>query len=175
MSMDRILQGLRHGANAVAAGMLAALFIVFLVQIAARYLLGISVGWTVELCLSLWLWIVFWGAAFCLRPSDHIRFDILYLSVRRPVQRVFSAICAVMIVVAFVAAYLPTWDYIDFYRIKRSSTMQIPLKYVFIIYMAFMTMIILRYGRMVVDFLRGKQNLEGPITSYEVIDTETGR
>jgi C4-dicarboxylate transporter DctQ subunit len=173
--MTRILQGLRHGADAVAAGMLAALFAVFLVQIAARYVLGISVGWTVELCLSLWLWIVFWGSAFCLRPSDHIRFDILYLSVRRPVQRVFSLICAVMIVVAFVAAYLPTWDYVDFLKIKRSSTMQVPLKYVFIIYMAFMTMIILRYARMIFDFLRGKPDLEGPITSYDLIDTETGR
>jgi C4-dicarboxylate transporter DctQ subunit len=171
--MTRILQGLRHGADAVTAGMLAALFAVFLVQIAARYVLGISVGWTVELCLS--LWIVFWGSAFCLRPSDHIRFDILYLSVRRPVQRVFSLICAVMIVVAFVAAYLPTWDYVDFLKIKRSSTMQVPLKYVFIIYMAFMTMIILRYARMIVDFLRGKPDLEGPITSYDLIDTETGR
>jgi C4-dicarboxylate transporter, DctQ subunit len=175
MTMTRILQGLRHGANAVAAGMLAALFAVFLVQIAARYVLGLSIGWTVELSLTLWLWIVFWGSAFCLRPSDHIRFDILYLSVRRPVQRVFSALCAVMIVVAFAAAYLPTWDYIDFLKIKRSSTMQVPLKYVFIIYMAFMTVIILRYGRMIVDFLRGKPDLEGPITSYDLIDTETGR
>lgn len=173
--MDRNLQRLRHGADAVAAGMLAALFLVFLVQIAARYLLGLSIGWTVELCLSLWLWIVFWGSAFCLRPSDHIRFDILYLSVRRPVQRVFSLICAILIVVAFVAAYLPTWDYVDFLKIKRSSTMQIPLKYVFIIYMVFMTMIILRYGRMIFDFLRGKPDLEGPITSYDLIDTETGR
>jgi TRAP-type C4-dicarboxylate transport system permease small subunit len=175
MTSDRILGWLRRGADAVAAGMLAALFAVFLVQIAARYVLGLSIGWTVELSLSLWLWIVFWGSAFCLRPSDHIRFDILYLSVRRPVQRVFSAICAVLVVAAFAAAYLPTWDYIDFYKIKRSSTMRIPLNYVFIIYMAFMTMMILRYGRMIVDFLRGKPDIEGRITSYDVIDTETGR
>jgi TRAP-type C4-dicarboxylate transport system permease small subunit len=175
VAVDRILKRLRHGANAVAAGMLAVLFCVFLVQIAARYLLDLSVGWTVELCLSLWLWIVFWGSAFCLRPSDHIRFDILYLSVRRPVQRVFSLICAVMIVVAFVAAYLPTWDYIEFLKIKRSSTMRIPLMYVFVIYMAFMTMMILRYGRVILDFLRGKPDIEGQITSYDLIDTETGR
>lgn len=63
----------------------------------------------------------------------------------------------------------------DFYKIKRSSTLRIPLNYVFIIYMAFMTMIILRYARMIVDFLRGKQDLEGKITFYDLIDTETGR
>lgn len=173
--MDRILNGLRRGADGVAAGMLAAMFAIFLVQIAARYVFSLSIGWTVELCLTLWLWIVFWGSAFCLRPADHIRFDVLYLSVRRPVQRVFSFICAVVIVVAFVAAYLPTWDYVDFYKIKRSSTLRIPLNYVFVIYMVFMTMIILRYGRMILDFLRGKDDLEGKITSYDVIDTETSR
>ncbi len=62
--MHRILNGLRHAADAVAAGMLAAMFAIFLVQIAARYVFSLSIGWTVELSLTLWLWIVFWGAAF---------------------------------------------------------------------------------------------------------------
>lgn len=173
--MHRILSGLRHGANGVAAAMLAAMFFVFLLQILARYFMATPLGWTVEVSLTLWLWIVFWGSAFCLRPSDHIRFDILYLSVGRPTQRVFSAICAAAIVIAFVAAFLPTWDYVSFYKIKRSSTLRIPLSYVFIIYMAFMVMVILRYGRILLDFFRGKPDLEGPITSYEIIDTESGR
>lgn len=173
--MDRILQGLRHGANGVAAAMLAAMFFVFLLQILSRYFMTVPLGWTVEVCLTLWLWIVFWGSAFCLRPSDHIRFDILYLSVGRPVQRVFSAICAVAILIAFLAAFLPTWDYVSFYKIKRSATLRIPLNYIFMIYMAFMVMVIVRYGRVLVDFLRGKADLEGPITSYEIIDTEAGR
>lgn len=173
--MDRIRTGLRRGADGVAAGMLAAMFAIFILQIAARYVFSLSIGWTVELSLTLWLWIVFWGSAFCLRPSDHIRFDVLYLSVRRPVQRIFSVICAVVIVVAFVAAYLPTWDYVAFYKIKRSATLRIPLNYVFVIYLVFMTMIILRYGRMILDFLSGKDDLEGKVTSYAVIDTETSR
>ena len=49
--MDRILKGLRHAADAVAAGMLAAMFAIFLVQIAARYIFSLSLGWTVELSL----------------------------------------------------------------------------------------------------------------------------
>lgn len=173
--MDRILKGLRHGANGVAAAMLAAMFFVFLLQILSRYFMTAPLGWTVEVSLTLWLWVVFWGSAFCLRPSDHIRFDILYLSVRRPVQRMFSALCAAAIVIAFAAAFLPTWDYVDFYRIKRSSTLRIPLNYVFMIYPVFMIVVILRYGRILVDFFRGKPDLEGPITSYDLIDTESGR
>lgn len=173
--MNRILLGLRHGADGVAAAMLAAMFFVFLLQILSRYFMTAPLGWTVEVSLTLWLWIVFWGSAFCLRPSDHIRFDILYLSVERPVQRVFSAICAAAIVIAFLAAFLPTWDYVSFYKIKRSSTLRVPLNYVFMIYLVFMVMVILRYGRILLDFFRGKADLEGPITSYDIIDTESGR
>ena len=52
-----------------AAAMLFALFMVFLVQIAARYLFNVPMGWTVEVCLTLWLWIVFWGGAFASAAS----------------------------------------------------------------------------------------------------------
>ncbi len=173
--MQRLLKRLQQGADGVAAAMLAAMFILFLVQIVSRYILNLSLGWTIEACLTLWLWIVFWGCAFCLRPSDHIRFDILYLSVNRPTQRIFSAVAALAIVIAFVISFLPTYDYVEFYKIKRSATLRIPLSYVFSIYMVFMVMIILRYGRMLVDFARGKEDIEGPITSYDLIDTETGR
>mgnify|MGYP006346654571 CR=1 FL=1 len=75
--MKPLTRWLRHAAEGVAAAMLVALFVVFLVQIAARYVFNVPMGWTVEVCLTLWLWIVFWGGAFCLRPADHIH--------RRPV------------------------------------------------------------------------------------------
>ncbi|MBD3764771.1 MAG: TRAP transporter small permease subunit [Rhodobacterales bacterium] len=125
--------------------------------------------------LTLWLWVVFWGSAFCLRPSDHVRFDILYLSVRRPVRRVFSALAALAILIALGVSWLPTLDYVDFYRIKRSSILRIPLKQVFSVYMIFMTVVMIRYARVLVDVLRGRDEVEGPITSYDILETETAR
>ncbi|MDP1701289.1 MAG: TRAP transporter small permease subunit [Aestuariivirga sp.] len=164
--MKKLFQGLRHAADGVAAAMLFALFLVFLVQIAARYLFNVPMGWTVEVCLTLWLWIVFWGGAFCLRPADHIRFDVLYLSVNRPTQRIFGAISAVMIVAAFAVAFLPTFDYVSFYKIKRSNTLGIRLHYVFSIYLLFMVVVVVRYSGVLLNFVRGKEEVEGKITSY---------
>jgi C4-dicarboxylate transporter, DctQ subunit len=164
--MMQLQKGLRQFTEGAAAFMLAALFAVFLVQIAARYLFNVPMGWTVEVCLTLWLWLVFWGGAFCLRPSDHIRFDVLYLSVSRPTQRVFGALAALLIVVAFVVSFLPTVDYVWFYKIKRSNTLGIRLHYVFSIYLLFMIVIIARYGNVLLRFLRGKQDVEGKVTAY---------
>lgn len=164
--MKPLTQWLRHAAEGVAAAMLVALFVVFLVQIAARYVFNVPMGWTVEVCLTLWLWIVFWGGAFCLRPADHIRFDVLYLSVNRPTQRIFGAIAAVMIVAAFAVAFLPTFDYVAFYKIKRSNTLGIRLHYVFSIYLLFMLVVILRYSGVLLNFLRGREEVEGKVSAY---------
>ena len=165
--MMQLQKGLRQFTDGAAAFMLAALFAVFLVQIAARYLFDVPMGWTVEVCLTLWLWLVFWGGAFCLRPSDHIRFDVLYLSVSRPTQRIFGALAALLIVAAFAVSFLPTVDYVWFYKIKRSNTLGIRLHYVFSIYLLFMIVIIARYGNVLVRFLRGMPDVEGKVTSYQ--------
>jgi TRAP-type C4-dicarboxylate transport system permease small subunit len=146
--------------------MLAALFFVFLVQIAARYLFNIPMGWTVEVSLTLWLWLVFWGGGFCLRPSDHIRFDMLYLSVSRPTQRIFGGLAALLIVGAFAISFMPTLDYVDFYKIKRSNTLGVRLNYVFSIYILFMIAIMARYAYVLINFVRGKEEVQGTISSY---------
>jgi TRAP-type C4-dicarboxylate transport system permease small subunit len=168
--MRQLLAGLRHFTEGAAALMLAALFSVFLVQIAARYLFNFPIGWTVEVSLTLWLWLVFWGGGFCLRASDHIRFDMLYLSVGRRTQRIFGAVAAVMIIAAFAISFLPTVDYVWFYKIKRSNSLGIRLHYVFGIYLVFMLVVIARYGYILVKFIQGKEEVEGPITSYSRID-----
>ena len=35
-------------------------------------------GWTLELCLILWVWLVFFGCAFVVRQRDQVTFDVLY-------------------------------------------------------------------------------------------------
>ncbi len=164
--MTKLISIFRHFTEAAAAFMLAGIFAVFLLQIASRYILNIQMGWTVEVSLTLWLWLVFWGGAFCLRASDHIRFDMLYLSVNRPTQRIFGALAAVMIIIAFAISFLPTLDYVSFYKIKRSNTLGIRLHYVFAVYLIFMLVIMARYGYILLNFLRGRDEVEGPITSY---------
>lgn len=165
--MSRLLKGLRHVADGVAAAMLAALFVTFLLQIAARYLFNFPMGWTVEVSLTLWLWLVFWGGSLCLRPADHIRFDLLYLSVNRPTQRIMAGIAAGLILIGFAASFLPTWDYVSFYKIKRSNTLGIRLHYVFAIYLLFMAVIMLRYGRQLWRLLRGTHEVETRTGSAE--------
>ena len=71
-----------------------------------------------------------------------------------------------MIVAAFAVAFLPTFDYVAFYKIKRSNTLGIRLHYVFSIYLLFMLVVMARYSGVVLNFLRGKEEVEGRISAY---------
>ena len=54
------------------------MFLAFIVQIAFRYLLNFPIGWTSELTVITWLWLVLWGAAFVVPEREEIRFDLIY-------------------------------------------------------------------------------------------------
>lgn len=143
--MNRLVHRARRMALDIAALMLGGLFLVFLIQIGARYLFNAPLLWTLEACLTLWLWVVFWGAAFVLTEKDHVRFDVLYDSVGKRARRVFALVSAIAIAAGFLAALPATWSYIDFYQIKRSAVLAIRLDIVFSIYGLFALVIVLRY------------------------------
>ena len=61
--------------------LLAAMFLAFMAQIVFRYLFNFPIGWTSELTVITWLWLVLWGAAFVVTEAEEIRFDLIYSAV----------------------------------------------------------------------------------------------
>jgi TRAP-type C4-dicarboxylate transport system permease small subunit len=153
--MSATLRWLQARADNVAVGLLAAMFVAFMLQIFARYVINYPIGWTLEVCLTTWLWLVFWSSAFVLTERDHVTFDLLYLIVGKRMQRVFALVSAVAIVAGFLAALPATLDYITFYKIKKSSTLHIRLDVVFSVYGMFAVAVIARYAWRIWRLLRG--------------------
>ena len=83
--MKRAGGWLYRRAENVLAAMLALMFAAFILQIVFRYLLNLPIGWTNEISVILWIWLVLWGAAFVVREEEEIRFDLdLCLGRTRP-------------------------------------------------------------------------------------------
>lgn len=153
-------------AEGLAGLMLLAMFATFLLQILSRYVLQASVGWTLELCLLLWVWLVFWGNAFIVRDSDHVTFDLLYLAAPHRVRRVLALVIALAIAVGMMASFLPMADWIDFLRRKRSATLPgVRMGYVYAIYLLFVAAVSIRYLWRAVHVLR-----DGPEDRHLVDD-----
>jgi C4-dicarboxylate transporter DctQ subunit len=144
--MKRIKKCFQKGAEGVVAVLLATMFFTFILQIFSRYVLTEPFGWTLEACLMLWVWIVFWGNAFVVQHDEHVTFDVVYYGVRPRTRKIFALIGSAAIVVGLAVSLYPTWDYIDFLKIKKSATLRIPLRTVFSIYVIFIAASVFTYG-----------------------------
>ena len=159
--MRGILDWMRARAENVAVALLTAMFCAFIVQVFARYVLNAPLSWTLEACLTTWLWLVFWGSAFILDDRDHVRFDIFYVAAGARLRRIFAGVSALAILAGFLAALPDTLDYITFYRIKSSATLGIRLDIVFSVYALFAFAVIARYGFRLVQLARGHDPEDG--------------
>ncbi len=143
--MRKILAWLRARAENLLAAMLLAMFLAFLVQIVARYVLNLPTGWTHELSVVLWIWLVLFGAAFVIRDAEEMRFDLIYGTVGERTRRMMALATAVVTVALFAWSLPATWDYVTFMRRERSAYMHIRFDWLYSIYVAFAVAIILRH------------------------------
>ncbi|HEX2019932.1 MAG TPA: TRAP transporter small permease subunit [Aurantimonas sp.] len=136
---------LRRLAENMLAAMLAVMFLAFVIQIVFRYLLNLPVGWTHEISVIMWIWLVLWGAAFVLTEAEEIRFDIFYGGVGARTRRVMTVIFSLALVALYTLAMPAVWDYVTFMRVQESSYLDLRFDYLFSIYVIFALASIGRY------------------------------
>ena len=102
--LSAIGRWLRRRAEDVSVALLATMFVALIVQVAFRYLVNFPMGWTDEISLVTWLWLVLWGAAFVVRESEEIRFELLQASVPPPVRRAMRLVAAASLVALFCSS-----------------------------------------------------------------------
>jgi len=158
--MIAAVRWLRKRAEDVLVALIATMFICFLLQIAFRYLLNRPLGWTEEVTVLCWVWVVLWGAAFVLSDPDEIRFDIVYGLVPEPTRRVFTVISGMALIVLFVVSLPATWSYVAFMRREKSAYLGMRFDFLYSIYVFFAIACIVRHARLVWHALRGRDSPE---------------
>ncbi len=136
---------LQRRAENVAALLLAVMFLGFILQIVFRYVLNWPVGWTSELSIIAWLWLVLWGAAFVVRERDEIRFDILYSGVGRRARRVMVLVSALGLIALYSLSMPAAVDYVTFMKVQKTAYLDIRFDWLFSIFLIFSVASILRY------------------------------
>jgi len=147
---------LRRRAENVAAALLAVMFTAFIVQIVFRYVFNFPIGWTSELSVITWLWLVLWGAAFVVKESEEIRFDLIHGAAGRRTRLVIGIITGVSIVALYAASLPATVSYVSFMKVEKTSYLKIRFDYLFSIYVLFAVAVIVRYLWILSRLLRGK-------------------
>ncbi len=166
-SMAKLADWIRRRAENLVSALLAVMFVAFIVQIVFRYFLNFPVGWSSELSVICWLYMVLIGSAFWLREGEEIRFDLLENASRPALRRVIGIGVAAATVVLFAMSLPATVKYVTFMKVESSSYLKIRLDLLYAIYVVFAVAVIVRYAWKAWAGLRGQ-------TSQDVDITEKG-
>ncbi|MFV0244202.1 MAG: TRAP transporter small permease [Qingshengfaniella sp.] len=147
---------LRARAENIAALMLAVMFVAFIAQVAFRYVFNLPTGAASELTIVMWLWLVLWGAAFVVKESEEIRFDVIYGSVGRKTRRVMVILSSVALLALYGFSFPAIWDYVTFMKIQETSYLDIRFDRLYSVYILFAGAVIIRYVWILVQALRDK-------------------
>jgi C4-dicarboxylate transporter, DctQ subunit len=160
----RVVEWIRRRAENVVSALLGIMFFAFIVQIVFRYFFNFPVGWSSELSVIAWLYMVLLGSAFWLKESEEIRFDLLSGSLRPGARRVIGVLVAVATVVLFAMSLPATVKYVTFMKVESSSYLKIRLDILYSIYVVFAVAVIVRYAWSAWTTLRGERPEDVDVT-----------
>ena len=186
--LNVLMKRLSRVAEAIAATALAAIFIVFLLQIFTRYSGKLSqwmpvenlslwmseiepLRWTVYLISLLWVWLIFLGCSFVVRERDHVAFDILYQAAPPRLRKIMTILGAIILIAVMLISLPATWEAIMANRLmelKKLQTLRLPItgdkiaiKWLFFPYLVLMAVLIIRsISRIFVELRTNNQNPE---------------
>ena len=147
---------LKKAANAVGGGLFLALFMVFLVQIAARFGFNKPMPWTDEIAVVLYLWVILWSAALVVPEREHVVFDLVWNSVGYRTRQVMRIAGNLLVGGLALAAIPASWDYVRFMGREGTPVLGVPFSWVFLPFVILLAALVVRCAWAIWDVLRGR-------------------
>jgi TRAP-type C4-dicarboxylate transport system permease small subunit len=135
---------LKLGANALAGGLFIALFVVFIIQITARFGFNQPLPWTDEAAVILYIWVILWSAAAVVPEREHVVFDLVWNSVGRRARWVMRVAGNLLIGGLALVGLPASWDYVRFMAREGSPVLDIPLMWVYLPFVFLLIALVIR-------------------------------
>ncbi|MEO5741348.1 MAG: TRAP transporter small permease subunit [Vicinamibacterales bacterium] len=168
-NVQRIVDWIRRRAENVVAGLLGIMFVAFIVQIVFRYFFNFPIGWSSELSVIAWLYMVLIGAALWLKEGEEISFDLVSGSLGPRGGRIVGILVGIVTVVLFAISLPAAWSYVTFMKVESTSYLKIRLDFLYSVYILFAAAVVVRYAWKTWRLLRG----DGP-EAIDITKTSSG-
>jgi TRAP-type C4-dicarboxylate transport system permease small subunit len=142
-------------ADLIGGTLFLTLFIVFVIQVTARFGFNRPMAWTDEAAVILYVWVILWSAAFVVPEREHVAFDLIWNSVNLRTRKVMRV--AGNLLIGGVALYgIPaTWDYVHFMKRESSPVLGISFMLVFLPFVLLLVALVVRSAWAIWDAYRG--------------------
>ena len=146
---------LQSAANALGGGMFLTLFIVFIIQITARFGFNKPLPWTDEAAVILYVWVILWAAATVVPEREHVVFDLLWNSVGWRARQVMKIVGNLLIGGLALVGLPASWDYVHFMAREGSPVLNISFMWVYLPFVLLMAALVVRSAWGIWSAVRG--------------------
>ena len=150
-----MLRRLQQSANLLGGGLFLTLFVVFIIQITARFGFNKPLPWTDEAAVILYVWVILWGAAAVVPEREHVVFDLLCNSVNTRSRQVMRIVGNLLIGGLSAAAIPASWDYVHFMAREGSPVLGISFMWIFMPFVLLLIGLVIRSAWAVWEAVRG--------------------
>ena len=147
---------LKGAADVVGGTLFAALFIVFIVQITARFAFNKPLPWTDELAVILYVWVILWASAFVVPEREQVVFDLVWNSVGPRTRQVMLVLGNGMVGGLALVGIPASWGYVHFMAREGTPVLGIPFMWVFLPFVLLLVALVARCGWGIWSALHGQ-------------------
>ena len=119
------------------------MFVVFVIQIAARYVFNNPLPWAYEITVTCYLWTVVLSACYAERSRSHATFTLVYDALGIKAKAVCAFLGNLIIAVAFAVSIVPSIKFVSFMKMQETSVFHIGLNIVYAPYILFLIFILI--------------------------------
>ncbi len=147
--------GLHKAAQALGGLLFIALFLVFVVQITARFAFNKPLAWSDEAAVILYVWIILWAAATMVPQREHVAFDLVWNLANARWRRILQVLGNALVGGLALVALPASWDYVRFMAREGTPVLGVPLMAVYLPFIVLLLAMVLRSLGQIVQALRG--------------------
>lgn len=142
-------------ANVIGGGLFLTLFMVFVIQVTARFGFNKPLAWTDEAAVILYVWIILWASAFVVPEREHVVFDLLWNSVGKRVRQLMQIVGNLAVGGLALCAIPASWDYVHFMNREGTPVLGLPFMWVFFPFVLLLAALVVRSACAIWNAIQG--------------------
>ena len=150
-----MLRRLQQAANLLGGGLFLTLFVVFIIQITARFGFNKPLPWTDEAAVILYVWVILWAAAAVVPEREHVVFDLVWNSVNTRTRQAMRIVGNLMVGSLAFVAIPASWDYVHFMAREGSPVLGLPFMWIFLPFVLLLIALVIRSAWAIWNAVRG--------------------
>ena len=152
----KLLRRFKQAADLVGSGLFLLLFVVFIVQIVARFFFQKPLPWTDEAAVILYVWMILWAAATMVPAREHVVFDLVWNSVGLRARQAMAVMGHLMLGSLALVGIPASWDYVHFMAREGTPVLGVPFMWVFLPFVLLMLALVVRSAWAIWQALQGR-------------------